>query len=128
MTDTFDADTTEEDEDAVIASDLIDPATARPRLCREQCSTCVYRPGNPMQLRPGGLKALSEEARQSFVPCHDTLPWIADFGPSMCRGWYDGYADQSPTIQTLIEVFGEPVEVDPPPAAWPAITEEHKGS
>src|SRR6185437_6758472 len=54
---------------------LIDPATGKPRLLAEMCSTCVFRPGNLMRLRPGRLKDL---IRQNTGPeaqglhCHQT--------------------------------------------------------
>ncbi len=69
-----------------------------------------------MQLRPGALQAITEDARNSFITCHDTLPSVTEGrnDPVICRGWWDGFGAGSATIQTLIKFYGEPIEVDPP--------------
>ena len=113
MTDVFDPDP--DGVDDVRAQDLCGP-TGGPRVHNERCTTCIYRPGNRMQLRDGALAQLSEDARDTFITCHDTLPSTTggNVPPAVCRGWWDGYADESPVIQTLIMIYGEPVFVAPP--------------
>lgn len=63
------------------------------RVCSEMCSTCIFRPGNLMQLRPGRVRAMVAESLEhdSFIPCHKTL----DGDKAVCRGFYDSYGDQS---------------------------------
>jgi hypothetical protein len=70
----------------------------RPRLLSEQCSTCVFRPGNPMRLQPGRLRDLVQQnlAVGAFLTCHDTLPYgrYPGVGEAMCRGFFDRYRDR----------------------------------
>lgn len=60
------------------------------RVCAEMCSTCVFRPGNLMELRPGRLRGMVTEslANDSFIPCHKTL----EGDHAVCRGFYDRHA------------------------------------
>lgn len=66
------------------------------RLLSRQCSTCIYRPGNLMRLRPGRLKDITEENRraQSYLVCHQTLRDGAapSAGEAVCRGFYDRFS------------------------------------
>lgn len=66
-----------------------------PRMLAEQCATCIFRPGNPMHLDKGQLRAITEQARHadSFIVCHSTLPGLAPagVGPAACRGFADRY-------------------------------------
>jgi hypothetical protein len=92
------------------------PPGGRPRLLSEQCATCVYRPGNPMQLRRGRLKQMTQAGiAGGGVTCHDTLTYGAhpDFGPALCRGFYDNYGHQTNLIR-IYERLGGFDEVDPP--------------
>lgn len=104
------------EEEGVKIADHIDPETGRIRLLREQCTTCIYLPGNLMHLAPGGLAAITAEARDTLITCHTTLPSVAPTGvlPAVCRGWYDGHGKRSRAIRIMTEILGEPVEVDPP--------------
>ena len=63
------------------------------RVCTEMCSTCVFRPGNQMQLNPGRLRGMVDEslANDSFIPCHKTL----DGERAVCRGFYDRHQHDS---------------------------------
>ena len=54
-------------------------------------------------LSPGtGVKATAiigdALAAGTFVVCHDTLTYgdFPDYGPAICRGFYDAYKDKSP--------------------------------
>jgi len=61
------------------------------RVMAEQCSTCIFRPGNPMRLQPGRVRSMMDEvrARDSFIPCHQTL---GTGEPSaICRGQADAF-------------------------------------
>lgn len=97
-----------------------DPVTHRPRLLSRQCGTCLFRPGNPMHLRPGRLKSMVTDALRQGVQgiiCHDTLSYGGhpDSGGALCRGFYDRYGPQSNFIRVM-ERIGGFTEVDPPDA------------
>lgn len=76
--------------------DVIDPTTGKPRLLTDQCTTCVFRPGNLMHLPPGRLKELVDHNRRvgAGLTCHQTLSY-AETGAdrAFCRGFYDAYPD-----------------------------------
>lgn len=68
------------------------------RVKKEQCETCIFRPGNPMHLEPRRLKQLIEEtkAADSFITCHETLDIWNEEAPeregeleAACRGYLD---------------------------------------
>lgn len=85
----------DDDERGVIdGSRIFDRDTGLPRLLAEQCSTCIYRPGNPMHLRSGRLREITNAARQadSFITCHQTLPGVSGEAPALCRGFYDRWS------------------------------------
>ena len=61
-------------------------------VLEEKCSTCVFRPGNPMSLAAGRVKDLldSNLAADSALQCHKTLPYSPErWAPAICRGFYD---------------------------------------
>lgn len=59
------------------------------RVMRERCSTCIFRPGDLMQLRSGRLKDIVESAKKadSYVICHKTLE--RGVPGAVCRGSFD---------------------------------------
>jgi hypothetical protein len=62
----------------------------RVHVKRSMCRTCIFRPGNLMQLRPGRVRQMVSEARanESAIICHTTLD-----GPNaVCRGFFDRFA------------------------------------
>jgi hypothetical protein len=63
------------------------------RVCAGMCSTCVFRPGNPMHLRPGRVQQMVRDSIRddSFIPCHKTL----DGQQAVCRGFFDAYGDRT---------------------------------
>jgi hypothetical protein len=93
-----------------------DPALGRTRLLSRQCTTCIFKPGNPMHLGEGRLHELVTAAldSDSYIVCHSTLPYHApapDTGPAICRGFADQY---STNALRMIERLWGFVEVDPP--------------
>lgn len=87
------------------------------RVVREMCSTCIFRPGNQMQLRAGRMKQMVAETLrdQSFVICHSTLPGVArreNVLPAICRGFKDRYTTQA--LQLYERLFHGFLEVDAP--------------
>jgi len=91
---------------------------SRPRLLRERCPTCVFRPGNRMRLSEGRLADLIESNRAvgAMLICHATLyePGVAQ---AMCRGFWDAYAETSNVPRVMARMFGPDwyEVVDPPP-------------
>lgn len=83
------------------------------RLLSRQCQTCIFRPGNPMHLEKGRLKDLVRQAGESYVVCHDTLPYSDHPGvqPAICRGFYDRY--DTTALKIIGRLFGFQ-ECDPP--------------
>ena len=56
-------------------------------VLNRKCDTCVFRPGNLLQLLPGSLDGMVADCieQDTVIPCHETLD-----GPrSVCRGLYD---------------------------------------
>jgi hypothetical protein len=88
----------------------------RPLLFSRKCSTCVFRPGNPMRLSDGRLADLVEQNRQTgtMLICHQTTYGQAEH-EVMCRGYWDAYADVSDIPQIMERLFGADWydEVDP---------------
>lgn len=95
----------------------------RVHVMAEKCSTCVFRPGNPMSLRPGQLKDLTDHVQETGVPfsCHQTLPYagaehIAFYGgAALCAGAVANYAAGSPQMQLAL-AMDVVTYVDPAPA------------
>jgi hypothetical protein len=90
----------------------------KPRVLSGQCSTCVGRPGNLMQLRPGRLRKMVQEAVNSGgggIICHQTLSYGSHpgFGGAVCRWFYDHYGHLCNLIR-IYERLGGFTEVDPP--------------
>lgn len=82
-------------------------------VCREMCATCVFRPGNLMELRPGRLKELVDVAvrDESAIICHETL----EVDRAVCRGFFDRHKTQPLQVA---ERFGLLVEADVQKPAW----------
>jgi hypothetical protein len=100
------------------AETCFDPQTHRPRLLSAQCETCIYRPSNPMHLRPGALRSITADALREGcqgVICHDTLSYGAypGFGGALCRGFYDKFGPRNNFIRIMGRLGGF-TEVDPP--------------
>lgn len=61
------------------------------------CSTCVFRPGNLMELRRGRLKDLVDEnlKNDAALPCHATVYGMhgLEGQKAVCRGFFERYAN-----------------------------------
>lgn len=81
-------------------------------VCSEMCETCVFRPGNRMQLKSGRVKGMVEGARasESTIVCHATL-YEPGVDNAACRGFFDRYPTQPLQIA---ERLGLVEFVDPP--------------
>jgi hypothetical protein len=63
----------------------------RVHVLAEMCGTCIFRPGNLMDLRRGRVAQMVRDAKrnESCIPCHDTLDGRER---AVCRGFYDLHA------------------------------------
>jgi hypothetical protein len=97
--------------------DITDPATGGSRLLSQRCATCILRRGDPMHLGPDRLRAVitGALAAGTFVVCHDTLTYgdFPEYGPAICRGFFDSYARQSPAL-IVLQAYRRLTEVPPP--------------
>jgi hypothetical protein len=97
--------------------DITDPATGLSRLLSERCSTCILRHGDKMHLGAEHTAAFVRQALDAgtYVVCHQTLTYgdHPDFGPAICRGFFDAYAGRSPALR-LLQAFSRLTEVEPP--------------
>lgn len=57
-------------------------------VCARMCSTCIFRPGNLMDLQPGRVDQMIRDAttNEGTIPCHQTLE--RKHG-AICRGFFD---------------------------------------
>lgn len=93
------------------------------RVMREQCATCIFRPGNLMDLQPGRLKSMTDECRKGdrHIPCHEFLHLRRGgdvAGPqargAVCRGYWDTQPHSS--LLQVAERLGFVEYVDPNPS------------
>ncbi|MCK7627261.1 hypothetical protein MUU72_29905 [Streptomyces sp. RS10V-4] len=66
--------------------DVADPATWTVRVCQDRCTTCIFRPGNLMNLAPGRVANMVNRAvaDEGHIVCHKTLGTTA---PAICEGF-----------------------------------------
>lgn len=87
-----------------------------PRVLDEKCSTCIFRPGNLMDLRPGRVRGMVEDSLRDggFITCHQTLPEAgSDVAPAICRGFFDAHRDRSNVLRVWSRLGG--FDQVPPP-------------
>jgi hypothetical protein len=72
--------------------DIVRGDPPRVHVMGEMCSTCVFRPGNLMDLHPGRLRQMIHEAQrdESTIVCHSTLGGQAPHNAA-CRGFFDRF-------------------------------------
>lgn len=94
--------------------------TGRPQLLAEKCSTCIFRPGDPMHLGADRLRDIIERNRAggALLTCHATLSYGAhpEVGQAACRGFYDAYGAESAAARFAHAVFGGFDEIPDPGA------------
>ncbi|MFB8235495.1 hypothetical protein ACFC58_02995 [Kitasatospora purpeofusca] len=109
-----------ENDEGEPAPPVADPATGDVRVLSVLCDTCVYRPGNLMNLAPGRLRQLAQEAlaNNGHIVCHCTLPALAPPGTkgAICRGFANAHGRAVFALR-VGAAFGRIVEVPPPPKA-----------
>lgn len=95
------------------------PSDGRPQLLSEKCKTCLYRPGNPANVRPGRVADITAKAIAGGggLTCHSTLaPGLGNAARALCRGFYDAYGYLTNLIR-INERLGGYAEVAPPDGA-----------
>lgn len=65
---------------------IADPMTGEVRVCADLCTTCIFRPGNLMDLGPGRAAGMVRDAvaDEGHIVCHKTLGTDA---PAICAGF-----------------------------------------
>lgn len=98
--------------------------SGKPKLLSRKCDTCIFRPGNLMDLRPGRLTEMVKGSLQGGAPilCHETLDYELDDeegnhtgqGPdeAVCRGYYDKHGSQTNLVR-IYQRLGGYEEVEP---------------
>lgn len=63
-----------------------------------RCRTCIFRPGNRMDLNPGRVRGMVQVAvaRQGMIPCHEVMDTPT---PAICRGFYDTNGQRIQALQ-----------------------------
>lgn len=89
----------------------------RPAVLSTKCSTCIFRPGNPMHLEPGRVAQMVRDsvAAGGAITCHKTLPYgeHPDYGEAVCRGFFDTVGERTNIIR-IVNRLGGYREVPPP--------------
>lgn len=87
------------------------------RIQQRMCATCIFRPGNLMDLDPGRVEQMVADSvrEDTAIICHDTLDatddegeWIIDVigGPqAVCRGFYDRHKTQPLQVAERLELI-----------------------
>ncbi|MER5541011.1 hypothetical protein ABT072_00680 [Streptomyces sp. NPDC002589] len=93
--------------------EVADPLTGTVRVCARRCDTCIFHPGNLMDLQPGRVADMVARARQveGHVVCHATLGTET---PAICRGFADGPDQDRSLALRLARVLGTLREISPP--------------
>jgi len=81
-------------------------------VLKERCSTCVFRPGNLMNLNEGRFKDLVETNRErdTAFACHQTL-YGQTPAEAICRGYFDAYGDEITPLR-MAKIMGIIEEVN----------------
>lgn len=82
----------------------------RVHVLSDLCATCIFRPGNLMQLKSGRVREMVDAAtrRESTIVCHATLGTGKN---AVCRGFFDRFPTQPLQIA---ERLGLLIEQPPP--------------
>lgn len=82
-------------------------------VVREMCETCIFRPGNLMQLQSGRVRGMIDDCKeqQGTIPCHNTL-YIDGADQAVCRGFFDRHKGDITALE-LADAMGI-IEYDEP--------------
>jgi hypothetical protein len=111
--------------DGVPLQNPFDKANGVLRLCARKCTTCIFRPGNQMGLRPGRVTQMTRASLegQGEIVCHKTLTYSSEGIPeAICHGyWQLPTAPYRAMSMRLTLLFRTPVVyVDPDNGSWHA--------
>lgn len=108
----------EEDDDEEEPEQRPIGADGKLRVLSDQCTTCVFRAGNLMHLNPGRLRDLIRQNldADAALVCHQTLTYgdHPEFGPALCRGFFDGYGQQVNLVRIMGRLGGINDTIAPP--------------
>lgn len=78
-----------------------------PGVFEQMCSTCIFRPGNLMQLRAGALKRIvnANLATGTLIMCHTTTHGQAE-EEIACKGFFDRYGEGQMVVQVINRIGG----------------------
>jgi hypothetical protein len=99
-----------------VSEETIIGPDGKPRVLSEQCLTCIGRPGNLMQLRPGRVRSMVREGvNGGGIICHQTLSYgeHPELGGAACRWFYDRYGHLC-NLYRIYDRLGGFTEVEPP--------------
>jgi len=69
------------------------------KVLAEKCSTCIFRPGNLMRLRPGRVKSMLAECEleDTHIICHETSEEMTGTrrNEAVCRGFIEAGGSSS---------------------------------
>lgn len=99
----------EDDDWGTTGADCVGPDGLR--VFASPCSTCIFRPGNPMTLQPGRVRGMVEAVVQNdgFTPCHQTL--TGEHPPTLCHGMTQRHPGE---LYRLFERMGAISLIEPP--------------
>ncbi|MEU2043697.1 hypothetical protein [Nocardia niwae] len=90
------------------------------RVCKDRCTTCIFRPGNLMMLRPGRRSQMVRDALrdEGHIVCHSTLDQERS---AICRGFADLPAAQQRSLALRLgAALGILTYVSPGPSHLPS--------
>ena len=83
-------------------------------VCKDRCSTCIFRPGNLMHLREGRVKEIVDSTNESgdgsTIVCHQTLHTDQN---AVCRGWLDSKSGENDNMMRLARALDVIKEITP---------------
>ncbi len=81
-------------------------------VCARMCSTCIFRPGNLLDLPESRVPQMVADAtaNDGCIPCHHTTYGQAESGEAVCRGFYERHPTPTLRLAAAMRViqFQEP--------------------
>jgi hypothetical protein len=98
-------------------ADVLDHPSGKVRVLTRQCATCIFRPGDPMQLgAERTLQVINHNLQAgALLTCHATLPYgdHPEFGPAVCAGFWSRHRNDV-LAGRMAQLFLGVLRVDPP--------------
>jgi len=79
-------------------------------VCESMCSTCIFRKGNKMQLRPGRVRQMVDDCKrhETAIVCHSTY----DGEHAICYGFWKRWRNDIVPLR-LAQLMGIVVYLKP---------------